>query len=310
MDDAAAVRRALKALPLTLHLSDEHQEALLPFSRIRAVRAGETIFCQGEPSPFCFGILQGEVAITRVTRDRRGPWKCLSLLGPGDLFGESALFDDSPRVAMANAHTDGELLQIQGKALRDWIKQVPGQGVPILLKLLENTLERLQITSEELSVVHGLGRLLGESRSFEEAFETSFHFLQNSLFGLHAAGLFERDAASLTFQPVPRRDGAGTLPLDFVPVSIAEATGRAVLLKARDRDLLAAQLPRPAEAWASVALVPLPDPDPDVHFLAGFFWVASHDANAFSQDMLHVLQSAAQPFREAFSRYRRSQSSC
>src|SRR5882672_9144731 len=99
---------------------------------IRSVRAGETIFCQGEPSPYCFGIISGGVVIQRVSKDRRFPPKVLSLLGPGSLFGESALFMESPRAAMASASQDGKLLAILGAKFRDWIKQDPAAGMPLL----------------------------------------------------------------------------------------------------------------------------------------------------------------------------------
>src|SRR5260370_6810107 len=114
------LRQALKSLQGFSALSDSVLDQLTNFASWRTIRAGETIFCQGEPSPYCFGILSGEVAIQRVSKDRRLSPKVLSILGPGSLFGESSFFEESPRAAMASANRNGKLLAITGTKLRDW----------------------------------------------------------------------------------------------------------------------------------------------------------------------------------------------
>src|SRR5258708_40217040 len=95
--------QALRPLQGFSALSGAALDQIAPFAAVRAVRAGETIFCQGEPSPYCFGVLAGEIVIQHVSKDSRFPPKVLGVVGPGILFGESSIFEDKPRVAMATA---------------------------------------------------------------------------------------------------------------------------------------------------------------------------------------------------------------
>ena len=65
--------QSLRLVDLLEDLPDTCLEQLARFSLLRKIRAGETIFCQGEPSPYCFGIVSGQITIQRVARDRNFP---------------------------------------------------------------------------------------------------------------------------------------------------------------------------------------------------------------------------------------------
>src|SRR3954470_20211945 len=97
------ITKAPRSIELRADRPDPLIAELIAFSMLRQIRAGETIFCQGEPSPYCFGILSGQITIQRVPKDKNFPPKVLSVLGPGSLFGEQSLFKESPRTAMAIA---------------------------------------------------------------------------------------------------------------------------------------------------------------------------------------------------------------
>src|SRR5262245_19183091 len=104
---ALSLREALKKIEGFSQLPDSILQELEAFASFRPVRAGETIFCQGEPSPYCFGVVEGEVTIQHVSTDRRFPPKILGIVKSGGLFGESAMFEDSARRALASASRDG-----------------------------------------------------------------------------------------------------------------------------------------------------------------------------------------------------------
>ena len=55
------LKEALGSLEGFKALSGPVLDQLLAFASIRLIRAGETIFCQTEPSPFCFGIISGVI---------------------------------------------------------------------------------------------------------------------------------------------------------------------------------------------------------------------------------------------------------
>lgn len=62
---------------------------------------GDVVFRQGDAAADMYLIRQGQVRITRMTND--GVEVEVAVLGPGDFFGELALFDPGPRSATATA---------------------------------------------------------------------------------------------------------------------------------------------------------------------------------------------------------------
>lgn len=72
----------------------------------RRVKAGDSIFYEGDRGDFAYIIEEGEVEIwTQVDHKRR----ILNHLNPGSMFGEIALIDGQPRSASATALTDVRL---------------------------------------------------------------------------------------------------------------------------------------------------------------------------------------------------------
>jgi len=65
---------------------------------------GDYIFHQGEPGNDFYIIEDGEVEVL-VSKDNGGSEKLITVLGPGDFFGEMALVDNSPRNASIRAKT-------------------------------------------------------------------------------------------------------------------------------------------------------------------------------------------------------------
>ncbi len=132
--------QALKSIEGFSALDEASLQQLLPFASMRTVRVGETVFCQGEPSPFFFGVISGEVVIQQVSKDGRLPAKVLAVVGPGGPFGESSIFEKTVRVAMATANKDGKLVAIRGSEFRKWMHRNPETAQPLLLALLKTSL--------------------------------------------------------------------------------------------------------------------------------------------------------------------------
>lgn len=305
------IRKALESIQLLADLPPEHLDQLVRFSMVRSVRAGETIFCQGEPSPYCFGVVSGEVTIERSSNDRRFPPKVLGVLGPGSLFGESAFFTESPRVAMATATKAGELVAILGSRLREWVKNEPSAGVPLAMGLLRNSIARLHHTSHELSTLYGIGRLLGSAQPFEERLSAATDFLRSSLSGVDGILLYRRNPYWEEYEALlgsPASSEMASLPLNHG--LIAEATdvqGAFVLQSSAQRQILAG-MKLPWAFPASAALIPLVDRDTQGHPLQGFLLLASQkDSFFFTPDLLLMLSAVADPFAEALSRRRREE---
>ena len=77
---------------------------------------GTKIFQYGDPGDKLFIMLEGKV---RISREVAGMGEeALAVLGPGEVFGEMSLLDESPRSADARVHERCRLLVITKEALR------------------------------------------------------------------------------------------------------------------------------------------------------------------------------------------------
>ena len=91
---------------------------------------GKVIMVQGQVGNLMYVVQEGRVAITL-----RG--SVIERVGPGGLFGEMALVDQSPRLANANAETDCTLLAMNRAVFLNLVKADPLFGVSLLTAIAE-----------------------------------------------------------------------------------------------------------------------------------------------------------------------------
>ena len=95
----SAAADTLKKVPLFASLDDKDIERIARSMKERQWNAGETLIKQGDQGVGFFVIEEGEADVT-VSGEAKGT------VGPGDYFGEIALFSDSARTATLTATTD------------------------------------------------------------------------------------------------------------------------------------------------------------------------------------------------------------
>jgi CRP-like cAMP-binding protein/ribonuclease BN (tRNA processing enzyme) len=96
------------------------------------MNAGEVLFRQGENSKVMYIIQEGRVRIYRTVEGRD---KTLSVIGPGDFFGEMAMFNNRPRSASALALTDLRLLAFNKAAFEKLIAKNFGIALHVIRTL-------------------------------------------------------------------------------------------------------------------------------------------------------------------------------
>ena len=90
------------------------------------LRAGETVFVEGDVGERAYVVDSGEV---RIFRQRpSGEELTLAQLRPGELFGEIALIDDKPRSASAIAVSDTELMTLDREGFQRHLRENPDHG--------------------------------------------------------------------------------------------------------------------------------------------------------------------------------------
>jgi CRP-like cAMP-binding protein len=106
MDD----QELLRTVPIFSELTDADISSLATLSSRRRYPKDTVVFFENEEGDFFFMILEGRVKVTILGDDGREV--ILSILGPGDFFGEMALLDNEPRSATAIAIEETELLSL------------------------------------------------------------------------------------------------------------------------------------------------------------------------------------------------------
>jgi len=91
---------------------------------------GKVIMVAGQTGALMYVVLEGRVAISI-----RGA--VVQYVGPGGVFGEMALIDQSPRAANASAETDSILLGINRPVFLNLIKTDPTFGLSLLTAVAE-----------------------------------------------------------------------------------------------------------------------------------------------------------------------------
>jgi CRP-like cAMP-binding protein len=106
------------------------------------IAKGGILFKEGDEGEHLYVIIQGKLKLGTSSRDGRE--NLLSILGPGEMFGELSLFDPGPRTSTATAVTDAKMLSLSHEKVIPWLKQNP----EVSLQLLERLAQRLRRTNE------------------------------------------------------------------------------------------------------------------------------------------------------------------
>lgn len=95
--------------------------------------AGQHIFEINEQGNRLYLLVSGRVGIALDGTDSGGGY--ISILGPGECFGEMNLLDDLPRSASAHALEDTTVLTLEKTRLRGLLQSYPEIGIGMLRSL-------------------------------------------------------------------------------------------------------------------------------------------------------------------------------
>ena len=107
----------------------------------RDLKAGETLFAEGEPADAAYFVLSGAIMLVAQGAERR--------VEPGALIGETALIADIVRRANARAEGDAIVLRIPREVFRRVLSEFPEATA----KIRDETLARSRKLLEELEAV-------------------------------------------------------------------------------------------------------------------------------------------------------------
>lgn len=79
---------------------------------------GEAIFNEGQEGDSMYVVIEGQVQIT-------SNGSIIDILSPGDIFGEMALIDNSPRSASARAYSHCKVVPVDQQLFTHHVKHTP-----------------------------------------------------------------------------------------------------------------------------------------------------------------------------------------
>jgi CRP-like cAMP-binding protein len=136
--DQEVIRKA----PLFTALDDAAAASLLANMVSVKISKGSVLFAEGDEGDQLYVIAEGKLKLGTSSGDGRE--NLLSILGPGEMFGELSLFDPGPRTSTATAVTDAKLLSLGQEKLLPWLAENP----KVSLQLLARLAQRLRRTNE------------------------------------------------------------------------------------------------------------------------------------------------------------------
>ncbi len=135
------------------------ERGLLLFSEVTKAESyglGEQIFSFGDPGDKLYIIVDGKV---RISRDVAGLGEeALAVLGPGEVFGEMSLLDESPRSAGAKAHERCRLLTVTKSDFDDLLFLHKSLAFEVLWTCVKVLSARLRETNEKLTFLSASGK--------------------------------------------------------------------------------------------------------------------------------------------------------
>jgi CRP-like cAMP-binding protein len=159
----------LKNINLLQGLSDEQMRMIEQRTVMREVRRREVLYLPGDAGDRIYLLKRGVVKISALQEDGREV--LLALLRRGEVFGEEAVLDDSPRDHMAEAYEDALVCIITRQDFMDMLRSHPDlvfkvtKLIGLRLKTFRNRVEhllfkgasqRLASTLLELAHEHGV----------------------------------------------------------------------------------------------------------------------------------------------------------
>ncbi len=99
----------------------------------RSYEPGQVVFREGDQSDTCYVVKQGHARAIREHAD--GRTITLANFGPGDIFGELAMFEDEKRSATIETLDAVEAVAILGADMRRLMREHPGIAVGVVVSL-------------------------------------------------------------------------------------------------------------------------------------------------------------------------------
>ena len=137
----------LRRIKILAGLNDAQLERLTGFLEVQSVSQWSVVVRQGEPGDAMYLIMEGEL---RARTTEGGKETILATLGPGEFFGDMALFDHGPRSADVVANVDSTVLKFSAAAFNRLMVESPELAAPFLQATVKTLSARIRADNKRL----------------------------------------------------------------------------------------------------------------------------------------------------------------
>ncbi len=142
---SADVVELLGRVPAFATLEEADLQRIAQVAVPREFAPGQTVFREGDASDTCYVVRSGQARAIRTNPDGRAI--TLATFGPGDIFGELAMFEDERRSATVQAIESTTVIGVLGPDMR----RLMGEHPEIATRLVIALGRRLREMNERLS---------------------------------------------------------------------------------------------------------------------------------------------------------------
>ena len=150
------IQNFLRSVELFSDLHDDELAHVLMAGMLKRYRAGAPIVTEGAANGSLYVIRDGQV---RVSKHVPGAGEeALTILGPGEIFGEVEFFDGTPPSVHAFAHTDCDVLVVPHGEIHSMMETNPGLAVKVLWALGRTLSRRVREDHQRLASLFAISR--------------------------------------------------------------------------------------------------------------------------------------------------------
>ena len=166
IDDSVAL---LGAVPVFETLGADDLRRVAEVAVPRRFAAQQVIFREGDESDTCYVVRHGHARAVRENAD--GRMIALAHFGPGDIFGELAMFDDERRSATVETLDPLDAVAVAGSDMRRLLREHPDIAVKLVIALgrrlreANERLSRQSFQTVQSRVAEVLGQLCEQARA-------------------------------------------------------------------------------------------------------------------------------------------------
>lgn len=148
---------------------------------------GFTVTREGDKGDSFFVVVSGELEVRKVINRETGEYKTLARIGEKEIFGEMAVFDQTPRSADVVSLTDVTLWRITVPYLKGLLQSDPAKGADFLMAMITLLISRLRSTSKTATVLAEAGQIVSKSPDLPTLTRALFELIVREIEGSDAA---------------------------------------------------------------------------------------------------------------------------